>query len=110
MSDREISPDVARVAELLVESARILSRSFADTLSEDLIRFLEQRRTAPARDPLMTVAECAAELGLGKSTIRKLVNLGVLKRAPGLTEIMIRKSVLDSYGKEDNPKRGGKKR
>lgn len=50
-------------------------------------------------DPLMTVLEASAHSGLSQTKIRELVRAKVLKKAPGMDEIRIRRSILDAYGK-----------
>lgn len=72
-----------------------------------LLAYLDERRITPAEDPLLTVKESAKRLGVSTGTVRKIVALGELKRARGITDIMIRQSVVDAYGKDD-PKKGGK--
>lgn len=51
-------------------------------------------------DPLLTCAQAGKRLGMSHSTVRQLVNIGKLKRAPGLIDIRIRQSVVDAYGKD----------
>lgn len=50
-------------------------------------------------DPLLTVPAAAARIGVHKDTLYKLVRARVIKKAPGMTDIRIRQSVLDAYGK-----------
>jgi hypothetical protein len=84
---------------------------FTEALADDviaklgpkIIAYLEARRVEPEKDPLLTVKEISAELGICGSKVRQLVRMGLIKKAPGISEIMCRKSVVDAYGKE-NPK------
>lgn len=50
-------------------------------------------------NPLFTVKQAAAHTGLSQTTIRDLVKAGALKKAAGLKDTRIRRSVLDAYGK-----------
>lgn len=50
-------------------------------------------------DPLMTVKQASAHTGLSTQKLYDLINAGVIKKAPGMTEIRVRRSNLDAYGK-----------
>jgi excisionase family DNA binding protein len=70
----------------------------APAMAEAVIAKVGDRLRA-ADNPLLTVQQSAKHVGLSPQTIRNLVRSGVLKRAKGLTDIRIRKSELDAYGK-----------
>ena len=75
------------MAELVVQKA-----------GPKLLAWLDRQRTVK-NDPLMTVAEVATELKLSKNKVYELVSSERLKRAPGLEDIRIRKSVVDAFGR-----------
>ncbi len=58
-----------------------------------------EKHYAVKHDPLLTVAEVAKELSLSKDKVYELVHSERIKRASGITEIRIRKSVVDAFGK-----------
>lgn len=80
-----------RLIDSLVE--QILAK-----LGPRLIEWLDERRSKPEADPLLSTPEVAKRLGLSETTVRHLVACGELKKAPGITEIRIRQSVVDAYG------------
>lgn len=50
-------------------------------------------------DPLLTVEQSSKRLGVGRDKVYELVRAGLLKKARGITDIRIRQSVLDAYGR-----------
>lgn len=80
--------------QAFIESA---ARDIAQRVSDELIARLEKRCRPSAADPLLTVKQAAAVLAVSPSTTRQLVAAGELMRAPGMTEIRIRSSVVASY-------------
>lgn len=64
-----------------------------------LVAYINAHRIAKDPDPLLTVNEAAKRIGLSSSAVRRLVQSGELRRAPGISEIFIKESVVDAYGK-----------
>ena len=60
----------------------------------------ELRRTliSPPPDPLLTVSEIAARIGLSKPIVYRLIEQGYMKAAEGLDVKRVRQSIVDAYG------------
>lgn len=81
--------------EAMVED---LAEDLAKRGAEKIVAQVAAQAKLKAENPLMSVRECAEHLGLSESKTRDLVNAGLIKKAPGLKEIRVRKSELDKYG------------
>lgn len=80
--------------QLSTEIAALAAPKLADLVLAELREKLKLHD-----DPLLTVAQAAKHMGLHRDTVYRLLKAKVLKKAPGLTDIRIRQSVLDAYGK-----------
>lgn len=96
-------------------SAQEALQAFSDELAKDaahkiapyLIQLIEKFREDEP-DPLLTAKETAKELDLSESTARTLMQGGYIARAPGLTELRARRSVVRAYGTANGKKGAGK--
>jgi hypothetical protein len=79
-------------------NAEIL-QSFVQELAAAVAKEVKGQLSIPLDDPLLTCKQAGDRVGLSDTTIRHLVNIGAIKKAPDLAEIRIRQSVLDAYGK-----------
>lgn len=70
-----------------------------EAIAERLAEKTAARLLEQPQDKLMTVTEAALYSGLSRQTIRNLVKSGDLKKAKGLKDTRLRRSVLDEYGK-----------
>lgn len=86
-------------AELFEKLTDDLAAEVIAKAGPKLLEYLDARRTEKQSDPLLTVREVAQRLRLGETTVRQLVELKELTRAKGISEIRIRQSVVDAYGK-----------
>lgn len=81
---------------------RLLANLIEGTASAVAARAMEiiaEHHFVQQDDPLLTAKEAGQRIGFSDTKIRQLVELGHLKKAPGLIEIRIRQSVVDAYGK-----------
>ncbi len=72
--------------------------ALAECLGERILTVLEKRRPK-TDDPLLTVKEIAARLRIGETSVRQIINSGALKRAKGISDMRVRESVVNAYGK-----------
>lgn len=87
-----------------VDSAiSVLPDAFVAIAGPKLLKFFEDHYRSKD-DPLLTCKEAGDLVGLSDTTIRHLVSIGRIHRAPDLAEIRIKRSVLDQYGKPERTK------
>jgi excisionase family DNA binding protein len=87
-------------AELFDKLTDELAEQTVKKIGPKLLEWLDQQ-SRQQDDPILTAAKAAERLGLSDTKVRQLVQAGFLKSMPGLIEIRIRQSVVDSYGKEN---------
>jgi excisionase family DNA binding protein len=75
-----------------------LHEDVAQSLAKRAMEIIAEQKFKPEPDPLLNTEEIAAELNISKSKTRELVATGHLRRAKGITDIRVRKSVVDAYG------------
>lgn len=93
------------VAKMSADLIDQFADKVAAVLGPKLLAFFKQNGTGIAPDKLLSIPKAAKQLGISETKLRELVDVGAIMRAPGITEIRIRQSELDSYGK---PERKGK--
>jgi excisionase family DNA binding protein len=81
-----------------------LADELAAAVLEKVKAGLGSMLAAPQDDPALSVSEAAKVLGISPTTMRNLINNGIIHRCPGISEMRVRRSVLNAYGKPPTKK------
>jgi hypothetical protein len=65
---------------------------------------LAKKTLATEPDPLLTAAQGGKVIGLSTTTTRGLMQAGIIRCAPGLTELRAKRSAFLAYGSPSEPK------
>lgn len=77
-----------------------LIEDIAHAAAKRTMEIIAEHKFNPPPDPLLNTRQIAERLDLSETKVRELVAGGYLKKAPGMTEIRVRQSVVDAFGKE----------
>lgn len=72
--------------------------AFAKLVAAELAKLMSPEAKP---DRLLSCAEAGEQLNLSRQKVRELVLAGHITRVPGITDIRIRQSALDAYGKPE---------
>lgn len=70
-----------------------------EAVADRIAALVVSKTTEAPVDRLMTITQAAEYLGCSKQQVRNLVKAKLLTTARGFTDIRIKRSILDAYGK-----------